>query len=639
MTNVSKYDFQQILNRPPEDILKLMLQVAQAHRMDPASAYIVEFDAIPKDPPKIKLEDFKWLAANYAYPNLREEKLPDSELVRTRMLGWLPIIDILSFNGYVIAGSFVVLACSHRPGRFPTDIDFYPIYDPADISDKNNITAQDLVMQSYANFIQDMDDCFENHVPRASKDKLCMSVTRTEKCTTLRLSNADEDRFARSNDPEQNWSTCIEQYQIIHRAHRSAPGVVVGFDLLCCKAYAQGKEIYFTLDAALCLYFGINPIDWRRESPSHIHRILKYANYGFVPIFPGLEPFPKKDIRYEFANGVIRSTAYRNHPNKDSPEQIRHEVGAFTHWQLEERRELQKVKVRATVQDPETGLPLNELEFLDDNVDDADIDDMLDAGSDYGSNDLMAIYYSSLSQLVKGKSGAACVIATRPLDIISNFTSVPIHTLLYRLAGGPLSGFYFGDHGQRLRDICSEIKILAFSEGGSAWRSRAKPLTKEQLANLVKLHEEMQDIIDTRTAEIGALADPIVKRLAEVSFITVNPGSQYTATFNPIVRKHPRDYFGENYRDVEISIAMPLKRYLLWMRKQPFETGGEVNNYFFKLPFDVVKMIFRWIDRMWVRSFMINHAGDGSSSLGNDGSDEEEFESLVIRASCNGESY
>lgn len=635
MTTITKADFEQILKRSPEDILQLMLQVAQAHRSDPANAYIIDFDDIPKEPPTIKLEDFGWLAVDYSNRTVRTVPLHDREEVRERMLNWLPFMDELSFEGYVIAGSFVILACTSSADESPSDIDFYPIYDPAEVSDKHNITAHDLVMRSYQRFLSDMDECFENLVPRAPESKLNITVTRTEQCTTIRHSMDSADLGARNNPNAGalNWSFMArEQYQIIQRAHTSAPGVVVGFDLLCCKAYARGEDIIFTLDAALCLYFGINPIDWRRESPSHIHRILKYERYGFVPIFPGLKPFT--DTTYMFSNGTITA---RVCGKKELPKKTQYNLESFSHWEIERRREVERqtrIQSRSALQkdnetfaaDDEHG---SEVNFEGDESDDEPLD-----MSDYGSNDLMTMYYTALSQIVKGKMGAACAIASRPVDIVSNFTTIPVHTLLCKLAGGPRTDFYFEQHANQLLNITDSLKRLCISEGGSRGNTRMKPLTREQLATAVKLNEEIREIIETRTAEIGKLLNPVVERLQKVTFMTVNPGIQYTATFNPTIRKHPRDYFGERYQDCEISILMPLKRYLLWMRKQPFTTGGIVNNYFAKLPGDVFKMLIRWLDRMYIRDFMADRFGDAQRHGLSKQEDDLELENLVIRASC-----
>ena len=82
----------------------------------------------------------------------------------------------------------------------------------------------------------------------------------------------------------------VSKIQIIHRAYKTPSEVVTGFDLMCCKAFFDGEDVYLTVDAAICIYFGINPVDWRRESPSHMQRILKYySKYDLVSYFSWLD--------------------------------------------------------------------------------------------------------------------------------------------------------------------------------------------------------------------------------------------------------------------------------------------------------------------------------------------------------------
>ena len=142
---------------------------------------------------------------------------------------------------------------------------------------------QDAILIRYINFLAEMDaisiSTYGNKLGHMLP--ICDSIftKRSTNCTTITMEL--DSAFGAS-------SYTLRDYQFIHRAYSSPTSVVVGFDLLGCKAFYDGKMVYFTLDAALCLYFGINPVDWRRESASHTHRIRKYHEYGYNPIFPAL---------------------------------------------------------------------------------------------------------------------------------------------------------------------------------------------------------------------------------------------------------------------------------------------------------------------------------------------------------------
>ena len=260
---VSTDQFRNILKLPRPDILKLMMTTSAGARYAPDNVLLVKFDDIPKEAPVGELvSSFGFLYAGLGY--CRTNPLPSDAKMRENMFAYCPAAGEFSYDGYVLAGSFPVLCCTTQNEVImnPSDLDFYPYGD-----------NPDEVKSSYSNFLQDMDHYINLSKGNGETELPEFIVSRNVNCTSIQF----------GKDGPLNM-------QIIHRGHRSPQSVVVGFDQPACKVFFDGFDIYFTLDAALCLYFGINPVDWRRESPSHMRRVQKYNDYGFSPIFVGL-PF------------------------------------------------------------------------------------------------------------------------------------------------------------------------------------------------------------------------------------------------------------------------------------------------------------------------------------------------------------
>jgi hypothetical protein len=175
----------------------------------------------------------------------------------------------LTFNGYVLAGGAALRTVYGYDDWNGSDADYYPYTD-----------------DGYATWLRDI-------------ASICSRVERAEYHTTVYpVVDKNVDLLVRES--------AIKYHQIIHRQYKQPWEVVCGFDHSCCKAWYDGKDTWLTLDCALCLMYGINPIDWRAESPTHIIRALKYEKRGFRMVVP---EFPIG--RFRFGAGVIQNTGGR----------------------------------------------------------------------------------------------------------------------------------------------------------------------------------------------------------------------------------------------------------------------------------------------------------------------------------------
>ena len=548
-----------------------MLQVAQMSRNDPANAFMVPISHIPVAPPTGKVSDFGWLYVGWN--KLRSENLPDLETVERTLQKWIPDLSELSFDGYVIAGSSVILACSSAEPEKPHDVDFYPVC----LEGRDPKSVKEEAMESYQRWLSDFEQVLLHpaaEVKAHENDDLSKThpfageyiVTRTDKCTTIML---DDDGTRSRNHSYDEYRGVLNKFQMIHRAHRSEPGVVVGFDQIACKGLRNKDGVFLTLDAALALYFGINPVDWRRESPSHAHRIAKYKGYGFTPIFPGLPhdlSVPQELDRYPFARGYLQRC-------------LRSKIGKG--WDLV----FSAPKTEGT-QPPK----------YQDHEDDEKSDYELERCS------YMSACYMVVARAVEGKSDLACVIANTPTEIVYEFNHIDVESILIKVAPGNRSDFYFGS--DRPGELLEELKKMAIRMCGNG-HATARIMSKEEIGRYVEVQAELSEMVKKRTAELMAVLEPVTSKLDQIEFMISNPGTQYTASFHPIFRKHPRDYFGEAYVDFDTFILKDVKRCLLCLRSIPRRgEDGKLLCPLYGADPNILRYIFRHLDQSYGKTFM-----------------------------------
>lgn len=92
----------------------------------------------------------------------------------------------------------------------------------------------------------------------------------------------------------KNTITIISQFprrhvQIVLRLYRSIAEILTGFDVDCCCAAYDGKQVYASPRAIAAYITQINQIDLTRRSPSFENRLAKYARRGFEVFWGSLD--------------------------------------------------------------------------------------------------------------------------------------------------------------------------------------------------------------------------------------------------------------------------------------------------------------------------------------------------------------
>lgn len=597
---VTADQFKNILKLPRPEILKFMLAVAASARTDPDNILLIKFEDIPRGAPSEELvSSFGCLFVGLGH--CRQHILPELDSVLQTMSEHDPDIHDYSYDGYVLAGSFPVLSClpvdpvQNKPPVSPSDLDFFPYGDKIEE-----------IERAYANFLSDMTYLGEER----ARNNLDTLTKRNDNCTTVQILN-------------------LLDHQIIHRGYKSPQAVIAGFDQPACKAFYDGFDtVYFALDAALCLYFGINPVDHRRESPSHMRRVAKYHEYGFQPLLIGLpmslpsillpielEKIDQRDessgLRYEKG---AKPNVYARYPNMTDCYSL--PGCSLTFTRLDEYDHQTTGHISKLVdyhshvwRDKSTGEPINTPNKNSGN-NDCDVficslyavqltfGDNYSAyeDSDYGAedNEINAYFYHTLSMAIKGKSELISVYSHKPTDIIDNYMTVDVKRILRSVGAASTSSFYFGT--DIYRDLYWKCKsYFDVNNGGFL------PMQPSDLDEFVNMQNRMRTIFDARSEELQGILNNKHKGLESINFDMITPGRQYTASFKPIIRSTPKDYWGPACVDFNLDPCLAQKLTLLCIRKYH---GGILR----WLDPNIMKLLCKYINWAWMADFL--NAGD-----------------------------
>lgn len=425
----------------------------------------------------------------------------------------IPNCDKMSFDGYVIAGGAALKTVVGFSDYGRMDADFYPLYSPNAFG-----TQYERIMVSYVKWLDDCDAILTGGKLRIQ------SIAKGEHTTTVSL------QFAKSDVVDGD--KALRSYQMIHRAYRSPEEVIVGFDQPCCKAFFDGNETYLTLDCALCIHYGINPIDWRAESPTHIKRTLKYLDRSFrwvAPKFPDLKP--KVDFR--FAAGLISQLM---NGNIKLYEQTYHNFVVENHGEFP--------------------IPSHQSAYQSD-YEPKFIDNHIMEGYDLPVEEKPEGYKTPLS-LVNLRAAATdnptyFVAYTNTFsDFIANrFRIANFENIIDRQEYRE----YFM-HRKRMMEIFAEISKIqdriqmpkqpgCFKHAGMD-APRPHRFQIDQANRYIELCQEAKQLSSEYLSKVNANQAIMLKRREIVNFRFDNPGAQITASFHPIKRKSHADYWGVN---------------------------------------------------------------------------------------------
>lgn len=528
-----------ILSKSSDEILRIIMMIGEENRLNPDRAIVLDAETVSKFKPGNNMLPIAFnpsaLLLRYVGSDQPYNRIPFSEAME-QLETAIPFLDSLSFDGYVLAGGLLVKSFIRIYTEVP-DADFYP-WTPPNVVESERVEA---LNTCYMNFLNDMTDA----EPAFAKDSII--TKRNEFCTTIAI----PQNYARYENGERVNYDVVRSYQIIHRGHTSPVSTVVGFDQPICKMFYDGHRVYMTLDAALCFLLKINPIDWRRESPSHLQRAYKYHLRGFRPVCPGLPA-----TLFNFPNRHVANNHYQFRDYAIGPSMISKAEGYFK----ERNRHIRDVR----------------------------------EDSDYGeciADDIFSVTYSNLYSLITDRPQGCVVFSRIPNQILTNYTAGVAGHCLKRIMGTMAGKLYTGvDFSQRCYHLMVSFKIRDFS----AFPDEID--LQSAFKDILLLKKEMDAVFEQTSKKLEIKLCEVEESLGDdVKFMLSNPGRQYTSSFNSMQRESAAEYWGPAYIPYDLSPTSKAKFTFvcIWKLRK--------DNIISWLPRDVVKLICRWINTQYLK--------------------------------------
>lgn len=548
---ISESQFDALLHKPSEELITYMMELSEANRHNPRDALVIRWNDMKSRPDwdfsgqdKDRIFEFEhpWLAIDRVDPPAPEDD--DGRNVTERISNH-GLIGKLPFEGnYVLAGGSIIgfldrLIAGGVNSQL-LDFDFYPIYDV-----EFKTLASAATQNSYETFFRDLNACFTDFNGETSDVD---SVIRGEHCTTMyEVSGGDV-------------------VQLVHRGHPSPVSVVASFDQMICRAFWDGEAVYLTVEAALCWYFQINVIDWRRESPTHLQRAIKYHNRGYQIIFPGL-------LRRTFADAYLSNKMAREYFGRDGSREEMPYLYEILDGRFVIKGHFSYDRIIWTL--------------------DSDMGD--EESSDYteteGNHDAMVYNYGGLSAAIEHKRPIPYLIAKTILEMLEEPRLLDVRHVLTKIScnGYAWKAKYFGEFAVEMADIQTKLKVLSFSEGGRRKESRIFIMKHWELTQFVNLQNRANEILDALVKKYDPYLDAQRTLLKGVVFEIDNPGKQFSGSFSPIVRQSPVEYYGSSYHvDFKYQNLYEIKKLVLLQWK--FGNCGVWRS----IPKDIIKLIFKY---------------------------------------------
>jgi len=479
------------------DLTRRCLMISQSNRLTPDDVYVVAIDDLNEARKTVSGLSSHHQDANFSMSSFRNGNLeagawrnPDHLKILFQHFPWFSPANQhytpFSFDGYVMAGGgpsmCVMSQTSGMNSWTPTayDLDFFP-YAAPHLTDAERAAE---LLRGYHNFLRDV-EALVNKIQALNEQ----FTSRNEFCTTVSVKPA-------------RYVQCVDKVQFIHRGYTTPTSVVVGFDLSCCKTFFDGETFYCTLDAAICLTHKINPLDWRRESPTHLSRAYKYMTRELRPVYPGLPP-PRVALHLEG-----REYVFINHAG-----------------------ELELKNQQGRHQDP----------------------------SDYESNGQlhwMTCVFLNMSAILKQKPRTLHVFSKMPTEILTKYSMGHCRKLLGQVASSYRGAAYLG---QGFRNNVQLLLNQATTSCSLNLKDVDPAQFEEHMTSLIKIQREMHQTIEGRTNMFQTAFNEYLPNFKTVKFIMNDPGSQFTGSFNPIIRRDGWDYWGPTYRTFYLSYASRAK--------------------------------------------------------------------------------
>ena len=396
----------------------------------------------------------------------------------------------VKFDNILIAGGCVTGVLFQQHSFLENDVDIF-IYG---LNQKQaDMKVKQLIQQIYQSY---KDDLLSQYLKKINNEGMNRQSLTNEEIAMVLAENPS------INNIRNRYCLSLEfdnlKIQIIFRLYRSISEILHGFDLGSSAIGYDGKQVYFTSLSRFSYEYLSNIVDTTRRSTTYEHRLEKYYQRGFQIILPYLDikKLPTRYLKYRL------------------PEVCQLPYFVFSYTGLQGNK-----------------IHLQKLIEWGPNVNHTDEEK---PDSDYlpAEVDEYKVFYLNLKNLVKRGYDFYYYSERMNLDILTDppyITSSRVidfyDSIGKRIFNGSnfnakIFSTYFSP--ELIPDIVNQL----FIEKNYKYLNQMIQKQKQLILNRLQKIREMNH--------------------SQINWITKNPGSQLTSSFNPIIAD-PADWYGDYY--------------------------------------------------------------------------------------------
>lgn len=435
----------------------------------------------------------------------------------------------------------------------------------------NNKTSLDAdlffhnVMETEAN--QMLEDCVATIVAVETKLGRSVRIERRQFITNVVSQRPD------AMNPNESWIT--RTYQFVQRIYPSLNAVLGGFDIPLSSFAYDGIELWATESAYWSIHRHCIVVDTTRRSTSYEHRLLKYCRrFGCDVFFPGLDYSTKENMPVE---DLVRQIAKQVESNRMTFCNSRGRVKMPLTWLFDH---LQPSNVRHEfdrIYATTNGKVNVAYKSLDDPLRRVA---NIKRYSDYSDSRMLSAWIPAAN---------ATMLRANNCEGVMTFTEWPAGTIVSEQ--DVRTAFQ-----QLVRSPCVQTSpIMHFGNPQlelSSWSIKAMGIFQDKIINNKQFTLGQQAAL---VREINQHVTDEARRmetvLTGISWITTNPGRQWTSSCNPIF-EDPRQFYGPNYVPFWIGIPCEIETTLRLFR---LRTG----NFISMLPRDVFNLLLKHLTKLY----------------------------------------
>eukprot|EP01124_Arcella_intermedia_P017934 TRINITY_DN2491_c0_g1_i1.p1 TRINITY_DN2491_c0_g1~~TRINITY_DN2491_c0_g1_i1.p1 ORF type:complete len:477 (+),score=140.25 TRINITY_DN2491_c0_g1_i1:90-1433(+) len=400
-----------------------------------------------------------------------------------------------------------------------------------------------------------------------------------EDCVAVIADFYGKEVFVERSDHVVNVDFGVQKrYQFILRIYPRIDIFIGGFDIGASMIAFDGVQIYTTQLGAWSLAKKAIIVDTTRRSTSYEYRLEKYTNLSFMLVFPGLDIEkiqPPYSIQPTLNNCFSIKIQKSKIPRRVSLERLKKRYPKEMKMEPESVRKISDYGHFNIIQDFRQIYADSEIEVL--------MSHYYASLLKTGWRSRFFVYSSLPNDYEKARKMFASMIDNPQIKFCKNFIEEEHNKKLQRIPGvnrlnvSKIDSRVFAEYFFEFQEMMN-----SFCKGSGDDRTMEDHEVIRKSEKYINFITKVTPILNNRITERAKLWTEDMKGL---KWITKNPGTQHTASINPII-EDPRQFYINCYKPFIVGIPREVE-YCIWVLFR-----GQLN-----FPSEVVRIIVKNVVR------------------------------------------